>query len=258
MRRAQPAEELSQTIESRSCYTSLRLSSVVMADKNDKKEEPLLMAAGTLAVWLFCVAIGATGLVISYARPRPLEKVAPVLNAELLNVELSEEPLASTPTPPLPMDLAQPPPLNQPVVTPQAPPMLAVAEPSPKIAFAVPVAAPAKIVPASQASFRTVEVPAVVPAPAAPTPQPLTFGQGEGKQPAPEYPRQSLREGQEGTVVVRLTVGESGRVMAADAATPSPWPLLNDAALRVVRSRWRFAAGTLRAYEVAIRFTLSK
>jgi periplasmic protein TonB len=230
-----------------------------MAKENDKKAEPLLMAAGTLALWIFCVAIGGTGLLISYARPRPLEKVAPVLNAELLNVELTEEPITSTPTPPK-LDVAQPPPLNQPVVTPQAPPMLAVAEPSPQIAFAVPVAAPAKVVPASQASFRTVETPVLTapPAPAAPAPQPLTFGQGEGKQPAPEYPRQSLREGQEGTVVVRLTVGENGRVMAADTASASPWPLLNDAALRVVRNRWRFAAGTLRAYEVAIRFTLSK
>lgn len=217
-----------------------------------------MLAAGTLAVWLLCIVIGGTGLLISYARPRLPVKPAPVLTAELLNVELNDRPLPANSAPPPPSDLVQPPPVTHPLVVPQAPPALAVAEPSPQIAFAVPIAAPAAIVPASEASFRTVEAPVVAPAPPSPAPTPLTFGRGEGRQPTPEYPRQALREGQEGTVVVRLTVGENGRVMAADAASPSPWPLLNDAALRVVRQRWRFASGPLRAYEVAIRFTLSQ
>jgi protein TonB len=103
-----------------------------------------------------------------------------------------------------------------------------------------------------------VETPAVVEAPAPLTPQPLTFGQGDGKQPAPDYPRESLRQGQEGTVTVRMTVGEDGRVLAAEDSSPSPWPLLNNAAVRVVKSRWRFAPGPVRAYEVAIRFQLNK
>lgn len=136
---------------------------------------------------------------------------------------------------------------------------MAVAAPAPDIAFAVPIAAPARIVPAAEASYRTVEVkPEPAPAPAPIVAQPLTFGQGEGRQPAPEYPRQALRQGQEGVVTVRMTVGEDGRVLAAEAVSPSPWPLLNQSALRVVRSRWRFLPGTLRAYEVAIRFQLNR
>lgn len=94
---------------------------------------------------------------------------------------------------------------------------------------------------------------------AAPAPaQTLTYGQGEGRQPAPEYPRQAVREGQEGTVRVRFTVGESGRVLAAEAIDPCPWPLLNEAALRAIRERWRFRSGAPRAYEVSIRFALAR
>jgi outer membrane biosynthesis protein TonB len=47
-------------------------------------------------------------------------------------------------------------------------------------------------------------------------------------------------------------------VVAAEASLPSPWPLLDNAALRVVKSRWRFVPGPMRAYEVAIRFQLNK
>ena len=93
---------------------------------------------------------------------------------------------------------------------------------------------------------------------AVPAPQQLTFGQGDGRQPAPEYPVRARREGQEGTVKVRFLVGEDGRVLTAEAAAQSPWPMLNDSALRVVRERWRFRAGTLRNYEVAIRFQLTR
>jgi protein TonB len=88
--------------------------------------------------------------------------------------------------------------------------------------------------------------------------QTLSFGEGEGKQPAPEYPRQAVLEGQEGVVVVRLSVHASGRVVSASAVVPSPWPLLNQAAVRVVRDRWRFTKGTSRLYDVAIRFQLTR
>ena len=100
--------------------------------------------------------------------------------------------------------------------------------------------------------------PTSAPVVAAASPQRLTYGQGEGRQPAPEYPLAARREGQEGTIIVRLTVGEDGRVLAAEALSASPWPLLNEAALHAVRERWRFRDGPTRVYDVAIRFELSK
>jgi TonB family protein len=152
----------------------------------------------------------------------------------------------------------EPPQLIAPVSPPQAPALIAVAEPNPAIAFALPVEGPVRIVEPKQAtSARQTE--ASTPAPAAAPPvQAITYGEGEGKQPAPEYPRPAIRAGQEGTVTVRMSVSEEGRVLAAEAVSPSPWPLLNDAALRAVRQRWRFRPGPLRLYEVAIRFELHK
>ena len=93
---------------------------------------------------------------------------------------------------------------------------------------------------------------------AAPAVQQLTFGEGEGKQPAPEYPLAAIRRGQEGVVLVRFTVGNDGRVLGAGSVVASPWPLLNEAALRTVRERWRFRIGSSRVYEVAIRFEIAK
>jgi protein TonB len=134
--------------------------------------------------------------------------------------------------------------------------LLAVAEPSPAIAFALPVEGPVRVVEPAQAAFVRPATP-VTPA-SAPAAQPLTYGQGEGRQPAPSYPLAARRQGQEGTVLVRFTVGENGRVLAAEAAQPSPWPLLNDSALEAVRERWRFRPGPVRIYEVSIQFVLKK
>jgi periplasmic protein TonB len=235
------------------------LERTVAAGTAVRATEPWFAPVLTLVIWLGCVAIGTLGLVLPYARAQWAAKKAepPPVVAQLLNVELTTEPLPPVASATLPK-LLEPPPITPPVAVPE-PPALAVAEPSPAIAFAVPVAAPATIVEPQQASYRTPEVmPTVVPQPAATAPRQLTFGQGEGKQPAPEYPRQALREGQEGTVLVRFTVSENGRVLAAEAPSPSAWPLLNDAALRVVRQRWRFPAGALRAYEVAIHFQINR
>ncbi|HEY0550896.1 MAG TPA: energy transducer TonB [Verrucomicrobiae bacterium] len=223
------------------------------------REESGLVPMLTSVIWIGCVLIGIAGFVLPYLRPQPLVKVPPPVTAELLNVELSSDPLPpANPAPPPPNLL--PPPVARPLATPPPPQMISVAAPSPQIAFAIPIAAPATVVPVKEAAYRTVETPtAETPAVAIPpAPTPLIFGQGEGKQPAPEYPRESLRQGQEGTVTVRMTVGEDGRVFAAEASQPSAWPLLDSAALRVVKSRWRFTPGPLRAYEVAIRFQLSK
>ncbi len=222
------------------------------------REESRLVPMLTFVIWLGSLSIGVAGFVLPYLRPQPPVKTPPPVAAEWLNVELTNDPLPPANPAPLPPNLLQPPPVAQPQATPP-PQMMSVAAPSPQIAFAVPVAAPARVVPVPQASYRIVESPPVVEAPPVPlAPQPLTFGQGEGKQPAPDYPRESLRQGQEGTVTVRMTVGEDGRVVAAETSQTSPWPLLDRAALRVVKSRWRFTPGPMRAYEVAIRFQLSK
>jgi protein TonB len=86
----------------------------------------------------------------------------------------------------------------------------------------------------------------------------LTFGEGEGRQPPPEYPRQAILARQQGTVGLRFTVGEDGRILSVEVTLPSRWPLLNQAAERAVRDTWRFNPGPRRIYEVPIEFDLNQ
>lgn len=222
------------------------------------REESGLVPMLTLVMWIGCVFIGIAGFVLPYLRPQPFVKTPPPVIAELLNVELTSDPLPPANPAPPPPNLLQPPPVAQPRATPPPPQMMSVAAPSPQIAFAVPVAAPATVVPVKAASSRTPETP-VVEAPAAATlsaPTPLIFGQGEGKQPAPEYPRESRRQGQQGSVTVVFVAGEDGRVLSAEVSSPSPWPMLNHAALRVVKTRWRLSPGRLRSHTITFHFVL--
>ncbi len=76
-----------------------------------------------------------------------------------------------------------------------------------------------------------------------------------GRMPAPSYPAESRRKGQEGTVTVEFTVDSSGRVISAVAKSPSPWPLLNAEAVATVR-RWRFPPGAVMKLQRPIVFQL--
>jgi protein TonB len=182
-----------------------------------------------MVLWCTCLTIGAIGL-----RPparQTARAVEPPIDAELLNVEaMSPRPTVKESPPSAPAPPVQP----------------IVAVPTPAIAFAEPMNAP----------IHLVEAPSI--ASAQPSIIHLTFGEGEGQQPPPEYPPEAVIDGQEGTVVVRLTVGEDGRVSDATAASPCPWPLLNSAAVRAVRTTWRFRKGPVRSYEVSIQFQLNR
>jgi TonB family protein len=136
--------------------------------------------------------------------------------------------------------------------------MTAVSALDASAAFALPVDGPVRVVNAAQADFSRVVKSAPAPAAASVPVRSIVYGQGEGRQEAPEYPRQAKRGRQEGAVGVRFSVGQNGRVVEAALSSPSPWPLLNEAALKVIRDRWRFRAGDLRVYEVFIRFELKR
>ena len=221
-----------------------RMASIGLESNDDARLTPVV----TLVVWVVCLIVGMLGLRLSYSRPPHAVKSVQSVKAERLVVELSKEPPAPGDAGNSPGNLAPITPLPADAM---APPPIAVAEPSPAIAFAVPVEGPTRVVPYNQATYAK---PAKTATPAV---QSLTFGQGEGRQPSPEYPATALEQHQEGTVVVRLVVGENGQVSSAEAIEPSRWPLLNDAAVRAVRHQWRFPPGSLRVYDVAIRFEIA-
>ena len=76
-----------------------------------------------------------------------------------------------------------------------------------------------------------------------------------GRMPAPNYPATARRGGQTGTVVVEFTVDSSGKVISAHAKKPSPWPILNEEAVRTVR-RWKFPPGGVMKLQRPIIFQL--
>jgi protein TonB len=201
----------------------------------------------TLILWCGCLLIGGLGFALPYERPHSPRPKQEAVKVEMLEVKLTDDPQI-TPDP-----TQTPSTESDPLPQAQVPQPVPVAQPSPAIAFALPVKGPLRVVEARHAAYTQATSSALV---AAPVAQSLTFGEGEGRQPKPEYPDRARRAGQQGVVTVRLTVAEDGHVTAAEAITPSRWPLLNEAALRVVTRRWRFSPGNLRIYDVPIHFEL--
>lgn len=79
--------------------------------------------------------------------------------------------------------------------------------------------------------------------------------------PAPPYPRQSKRLGEEGTVVIRVMITAEGRAEIAEIRTSSGYARLDDTALTTVKA-WRFVPGKRNGlpeamwFNVPIRFVL--
>jgi protein TonB len=152
----------------------------------------------------------------------------------------------STPKPASPEPAAIPPPAM--------PALLPVADPKLDVPFPLPVKGPSRIVEASKAapvdssSARSAAAPV----------QHLTFGEGEGDQPPPEYPREARDAHQEGNVIVQWTVDDDGNVTDARVTSPCPWPILNQAALRAVRDTWHFGKGRVRNQDIEFSFQLNQ
>jgi protein TonB len=175
---------------------------------------------------------GVAGLRLQYQQAQARAREKPPLIAEKMDVKLVGSPARQIPNPQVAAAPAEAPP----DVPAQLP---VVVEPSPEIPFAVPTNQP----------FRKASTGSPV--------QHLTFGTGEGDKPAPEYPREAKIARQQGTVVVRFTVDADGHVVNAEAFSPSPYPLLNQAAVRAVRETWdHFPAGKVRVYDVSFQFEL--
>jgi protein TonB len=76
-----------------------------------------------------------------------------------------------------------------------------------------------------------------------------------GRMPAPRYPSEARSKGQAGTVLIEFTVDPSGRVSSAHIASPCPWSVLNEEALRAVRN-WKFPPGSVMTFKKPIVFKL--
>ncbi|MHB1306090.1 MAG: energy transducer TonB [Limisphaerales bacterium] len=214
-----------------------------------------LVAVITAVLWLGCLAIGVLGLHLTYPQPRSQPNPPPPVQAGPVEVLVSQISFSPPDPMPAPPRLVMPTPAPAPMTVAEAPSLSRVAEPSPAVAFAWPVPGPVGVPTPVPDPAVAVSAPATTTTPQPPV-RPLVLGQGEGRQPAPEYPAEAMRSRQEGTVRLSFSVGEDGRVLDVKVVVPSAWPLLDEAALRTVSRRWKFAPGSLRTYEVPIRFEL--
>ena len=201
----------------------------------------------TFVTWTVCLAVGLLGFLLPYSRVHRFIREPEPVKVEKLFVQLGKQTITPTENERQPGNGGSPTALPSDEM---APPPIPVAEPSPAIAFAVPVEGATRVVPFDQAAYGRPSKPV-------PTVQRLTFGVGAGQQASPEYPREAIEQHQEGTVVIRLVVGESGLVTSAEVIQPCPWPLLNESAVRTVRHQWQFAPGSLRTYDVPIHFQIT-
>jgi protein TonB len=76
-----------------------------------------------------------------------------------------------------------------------------------------------------------------------------------GRMPAPRYPSEARNKGQAGTVLIEFTIDPSGRVSYAHIASPCPWSVLNQEALRAVKN-WKFPPGSVMTFKKPIVFKL--
>lgn len=225
---------------------------------------PDALSHATLAVWssvLVAGWLGGTGVRAQQTIVTP-EATAPAPVQPLtLKLEPANHPDNATSTPVTTAPAAAEPKPPTPVAeAPAAPRSVAVAPPGSVPEFAVAVSGPvvfAEQSASASAAGRTLAGP-VAGVRSAPPVETLTYGAGAGAQPAPDYPRDARRKGREGDVTVRFTVNADGTVGATQVASACLWPTLNDAAENTIRTRWRFAPGRERRYEITIRFRLSR
>ena len=156
----------------------------------------------------------------------------------------------------LPEEDDEPPPPPPEIETP--PPYV----PPPEIAIEIPVDTGPTTAISNVTSERPVAAPP--PPPAAPKPvekqvvrtPPSTQGRG-ARITQPEYPPASRRAGEEGTVMLKVLVTESGRAGEVSVAKSSGFPKLDEAAIKEVQRNWRFVPGKEDGKAVAMWHTFA-
>ena len=169
--------------------------------------------------------IGLVGLKAPRIVERPLTPLTEVVPVIFTPPE--EQP---KPQPEVKQD--EPEPQDKPLDTPQVAVVVAAADAS-QVAFAVPVQGAVAI---SSARFATPPPPLNI-APPKPTRFDPNASQG-GTYPPPSYPSIAIRNRYQGTATIEIMVDASGVIVSAKLVKSSGYPILDEAALQVVKTRW--------------------
>ncbi len=78
-----------------------------------------------------------------------------------------------------------------------------------------------------------------------------------GERPEPPYPKIALEHGQQGSVMLRMSVDDAGLIKTIEVAQSSGFPILDHSALEFVKRHWTVPPGTgSRIYEATINYKL--
>ncbi len=147
----------------------------------------------------------------------------------------------------------EPTPQETPIDAPQVAPVVAVID-SPAVAFPIPV--PGAVAVATEVRHATPPPPVTQAPPRGPVKfDPNSTGDG-GVHPKPIYPGFAQRNHYQGTVEVLFTVDETGKIISADVMKSSGYPILDQAAVEVVKNKWKFPPGRAGKYISPFQFKL--
>jgi periplasmic protein TonB len=191
-------------------------------------------------LFLIVGVVGARTARMEILAPPPIEDVAPVVIEPLPPpVQTVQEQKQEEPNP----DKSE------------APRVVVVTPDSPSINFSVPTIGNLVVPNSVAAAPPLAPMQAVAPLRAAPSMLNST-GSG-GERPQPPYPRIALEQGQQGSVLLQMTVDDSGAITAIEVKQPSGSQILDHSALDFVRRHWTVPSGKgTRIYEATIIYKL--
>ncbi|MGH8444578.1 MAG: energy transducer TonB [Solimonas sp.] len=190
--------------------------------RSRRSADPRRMIAFVVIGGLHVAALAALFVVRESQPPQPPQP--------MMVTFISETPPQPEPTPPPP----------EPVKPKPQPKMIATPKPTPSAITAPPIEdTPIEEAPKEEAP-PTPPAPAAEPAP--PAIVPPNFVAAYLNNPGPTYPATSVKLREEGTVTLLVLVNVDGRADKVLIDRSSGYPRLDDAAVDVVKKRWRFVA----------------
>jgi len=211
---------------------------------------PAAAAADTrsLPVAIFCASLLLHAVLLVRLQASHTDPVHGARKASQVEIQITRPP---PPTPVVIPTQAQQPPPPKPLASPRLQPRLSLPEPVHGPPAAGPESpgldAPASDEGTAPPGTGEVAAPVVQAAPPPPPPPPPVIEAKEGanylKNPRPAYPRLALREGWQGTVLLRVRVLPNGRPEAITVQRSSGRGVLDEAAVAAVQA-WAFAPAT--------------
>lgn len=202
-------------------------------DFSHEQESSSKRLTGITTVILLHVFVGF--LVVSGIGKRLVDKIKNPVETKIIE-EVKPPPPQDLPPPPPPPEIKSPPP-------PFIPPPEVVVQNTPQ---QTPVSNSTQVAPPTAAPVRPTAPPTPAapveskPAPPARTPAVLSVGEC----PKPEYPKNSARNEEEGTVVIRFFVGADNKVIKSEIEKSSGFRDLDKAAVAQLSACNKFRAGT--------------